>query len=174
MKYIKTPAREAVERAISWRIEFSALDIQQFSGLDGSRTRQYLTTLVGRGVLIVVGDCYAPGPEGERWRRTPPKSRPGGDSPAYLRRKEVLDRWRQAAWAAGKIEREHGDGARKKTKERTPMAYSAGEVAVFLGVTQRCVQQKVHRGEIQTISLGGHRRIGHAEIIRILEGRRKT
>lgn len=168
----KTPARLAVEQAIKWRVPFTVMDIQQYSDLDERRARQFLTTLVGRDVLVCIDGMYSAAAEAETWLKTPPKTRPGGDDPAYKRRKAVLDRWRQAAWVQGRqVETEVGKPRKIRAAPKL-MCYTDEEAAVFFGVTSRCIRYKIKAGDIKTIKVGAARRIAHNEIIRVLEGRR--
>lgn len=178
MKYIKTPARQAVEKAIRWQVPFTVLDIQQFSALDEQHTRQYLATLVKRDVLVCRDAVYTAGPASEEWMRTPPKTRPGGNDPLYRQRQAVLDRWRQAAWQQGRdvdgIEAKSRAATRSARVTRAPIAYTVAETAVFFGVTVRCVHQWIKRGTLKASNAIGQLMITHAEIIRVLEGRKEA
>ena len=160
---IKTPAREAVERALEWGVSFTELDIQQFSGLEPRMARQYLSALVGGNVIVKVGDAYQAGPQAENWRLNPPKTRPGGNDPAARRRKAVLDRWRQEAWAKG------------RNGNRTPgPLYTVAEVDAALGMSPRGVRYWIADGRIRPAVSGPgvDMQISHQEITRFLEGQK--
>jgi len=179
----KTPARLAVEQAIRWRVPFTVMDIQQHADIDELGARRFLSTLVGRGVLVCIDGIYSAASAAETWLKTPPRSRPGGNDQAYKLRKEVLDRWRKIAWEQGRrVEEDPGISRKTRaTPKATPiksatdhklMSYSIEETAVFFGCTSRCIRYKIKAGDIKVISVGGARRIAHNEITRILEGRR--
>lgn len=165
---IKKPSRLAIERAIDWGIAFTALDVQQYAQMDERRALQYLTALVSQGVLVRSGSQYRAGPRAQEWMRTPPKTRLGGCDAAYLARKAVLDRWRQAAWA---------EGRRVTDADPTPapgpiIVYSSSEIAAMFGTTDRNVRYWIKRGHIRATKINDSFRVTHAEITRFLEGRK--
>lgn len=172
----KTPARLAVERAVSWRVAFAVQDIQEYAQLAEPRARQYLAVLVASHVLIMREDGrYEAGPQAEVWRKTPPKSRPGGNDPVYRARRAVLDRWRQQAWQ----NRGHTDvpqvdcrDARARARRPVAPAYTVGEIAAMCGRTTRCVQYWLRRGILLAIREPGcSQLVPHEEMVRFLEGR---
>ena len=182
--YVKTPARRAVEHALTWRVPITAQELASYASLEIGGANRYLGTLVTLRVLVLTTAGYIPGPKAEAWRKKQPKTRVGGSDANYRRQKAVLDLWREKAWKqdTGKapvpvLTSEIAPNCNNQSQtvanddREGEVTYSISAAARILGVSRMTMHRRISSGVMKTVRLGGlgAPRVSDRELKRITE-----
>ncbi len=181
--------RTAIVFATALRCSWTLQDIAQVAGVsDTHGLSTYLGLLVGQRILLKQADgSYRAGPKAESWRRTRPKTRPGGKSASYRLQQAARDRLRQRDWQAGRTNPTHSTAhaspgtdlpvltSQLSTAPSIPQqgdatvlnnsSVSMDEAAAAIGISSATVRREIERGHLKAYRAGVQIRIDESEVL---------